>query len=177
MFILAKQNLNKMTTIEFNNRLILCKDALQGFAMKLTQNADDALDLVQETYLKALKYKDKYKEENNFKGWLMTIMKNTFINLYRRKQRANTFIDTSENSYYISGAQKPSNLDAASDLLEKEVINKVNALEDQYRTPFIQHFKGYKYQEIADELNLPIGTVKSRIFYARKILTEQLSND
>ena len=165
-----------MTTIEFNNRLTLCNDALQGFAFKLTRDTDDALDLVQETYLKALRYKAKYKEENNFKGWMMTIMRNTFINIYRKKQRSQTFIDQSENGYYISGADKPSSLDASSSLLEKEILNKISALDEQYRVPFQKHVEGFKYQEISDELNLPIGTIKSRIFYARKMLAQQISH-
>lgn len=166
-----------MTTIEFNNRMMLCNDALRGFALKLTQNTDDALDLVQETYLKALRYKSKYREENNFKGWMMTIMRNTFINLYRRKQRTNTFIDQSENSYYLSGAEKPSSTDASSLLMESEILSKIQNLDSQYRVPFEKHIEGFKYQEISDELNLPIGTIKSRIFYARKILSAQISND
>lgn len=155
----------------------MCNDALQGFAMKLTRDTDDALDLVQETYLKALRYKTKYREENNFKGWMMTIMRNTFINVYRKKQRSNTFVDQSENSYYISGADKPSSIDASSSLLENEILTKIENLDEQYRTPFEKHIEGFKYQEIAENLDLPIGTIKSRIFYARKILSTQILND
>ena len=166
-----------MTTIEFNTRLTLCNDSLQGFAMKLTRDTDDALDLVQETYLKALRYKTKYREENNFKGWMMTIMRNTFINVYRKKQRSNTFVDQTENSYYISGAEKPSSIDASSSLLENEILTKIENLDEQYRVPFERYIEGFKYKEISDELDLPIGTIKSRIFNARKILSTQILND
>jgi RNA polymerase sigma factor (sigma-70 family) len=164
-----------MTVLEFNSRLTMYKDALKRFAYSLTNNTDDALDLVQETYLKALKYRNKYREEVNFKAWVMTIMKNTFINVYRRKQKANTFLDNTPNSFYVAGAQKPSDASPDSVMSEKEILKLISELDAAYRVPFEKHIEGFKYQEIADELNLPIGTVKSRIFYARKILAEQIN--
>jgi RNA polymerase sigma-70 factor (ECF subfamily) len=164
-----------MTVLEFNSRLTMYKDALKRFAYSLTNNTDDALDLVQETYLKALKYRNKYREEVNFKAWVMTIMKNTFINVYRRRQKANTFLDNTPNSYYVAGASKPSDASPESIMSEQEILKLIDNLDEAYSIPFKRHVDGFKYQEIAEELELPIGTVKSRIFYARKILAEQIN--
>ena len=91
-----------MTTIEFNNSLTALQKNLEAFARQLTGNEEDAKDLMQETFLKALIYKEKYVNHNNFKAWVYTIMKNIFINNYRRTKKANTIIDQSEDLYYLN---------------------------------------------------------------------------
>jgi RNA polymerase sigma factor (sigma-70 family) len=165
-----------MAKSTFQEELITLRKPLSFFALQLTANNDDAEDLLQETMVKAITYKDKFREKTNLKAWLYTIMKNTFINNYRRSVKANTIIDKTEDLYYLN---KSSENDAASPdtrYNHKQIQKVVNALEDDYRIPFMMHFKGFKYKEIADQLDLPIGTVKSRIFLARKKLMEQLED-
>ncbi|PSR11392.1 MAG: RNA polymerase subunit sigma [Bacteroidetes bacterium] len=163
-----------MSQIEFDTRLSQMTSLLQSFAYSLTKNGEDARDLYQETAFRALTNRDKFRPGTNFKAWLFTIMKNIFINNYRKKVKANTIMDTTENQYYInSGANAISN-QAESSIMMKELTVMVDGLDDSIRIPFLMHYQGYKYQEIADYLDLPLGTVKSRIFFARKDLKLQI---
>ncbi len=163
-----------MTAIEFNYQLTSLWDNLERFAMRLTSNRDDAKDLLQETFLKAISYRDKFSDNTNLKAWTYTIMKNTFINNYRRLSKVNTTFDNSRDLFYLnlknsSGLGMPE-----SYYSEMEIEKKIELLDDEFKIPFIMHVNGFKYKEIADELNLKIGTVKSRIFFARKKLMESL---
>jgi len=147
-----------------------------NFAYMLTSNRDDAYDLLQDTTLKALDNEDKFAENTNFKGWVFTIMRNIFINNYRRGARAATVIDTTDNLYHLnlsqdSGLETPEGSYGAS-----EIANAINEFSDEYRIPFSMHVAGYKYNEIAEKMNLPLGTVKSRIFFARKKLQERFAD-
>lgn len=157
-----------MTAIEFNHHIISLQKNLEGYALGLTSNADDAKDLLQETLLKALSNRDKFVNSTNLKAWLYTIMKNTFINDYRRNQRANTFIDKTDNLYFINNSNPSDTGSPESKIAEKDIRKALASLTDDFRIPFEMYFNGYKYKEIADELNLSIGTVKSRIFFTRK---------
>ena len=163
-----------MTTIEFNYKLLGMQSYLQYFAKKLTLDEEDANDLVQETNYKALLYRDKYVHHTNFKAWLFTIMKNIFINNYRRSKKARTFIDSSDNLHHIHKHIDSFPVTPDSELRETEIRNVVNTLDDEQRIPFEMHTRGFKYKEIADELDISIGTVKSRIFFGRKKLMERL---
>jgi len=163
-----------MTALEFNFRLISMQSYLQYFAKKLTMNEEDANDLVQETNYKALLFREKYVHHTNFKAWLFTIMKNIFINNYRRNKKAKTFIDTTENLHHIHQHIDAFPVAPDSELREKEVRRAVDTLEDDHRIPFEMHTQGFKYKEIADELDISIGTVKSRIFFGRKKLMDRL---
>lgn len=165
-----------MTAIEFNHQLLSFQNQLKFFALKLTTDNEDAEDLLQETFLKALKYKNKFQEETNLKAWLYTIMKNTFINNYRRNVRKRTIIDTTDDDYFVNSTKKVSPISPESSYNHLEIMKTVEELNDECRIPFQMHFDGYKYKEIADELGMPIGTVKSRIFLARKKLTEVLKD-
>ncbi len=168
-----------MTMIEFQHKLINLENSLSRYAYSLTLNKNDAQDLVQETYLKALTYKDKFSEDSNFKAWIYTIMKNTFINDYRRNIRHNTYKDNTKENYVINQTnyiKARGNDDPESSYTTKELIESVKSLEDEFAQPFIMHYQGYKYKEIADKLNLNIGTVKSRIFFSRKKLIEKLKD-
>ncbi len=165
-----------ISTFEFNQEVLGFRRALKYFALKLTMNDDDANDLLQDTIIKALMYKDKFVEKTNLKAWLYTIMKNTFINNYRRAVKTNTIIDSTKDLYFINIPQSSGFASPESSFNAKEIIEVVAALEEEYRIPFEMHFQGFKYKEIADELNLPIGTVKSRIFIARKKLMEKLKD-
>lgn len=163
-----------MSTNDFNRELIGLSTSLEFFALSLTRNDEDAKDLLQETMVKAITYKDKFVEKTNLKAWCYTIMKNTFINNYRRAIKANTIIDQTEDLYFLNSKRTDDGSVPDSALAYKEIRKKVDALEDDYRIPFEMHNKGYKYKEIADYLDLPIGTVKSRIFLARRKLMDQL---
>ena len=165
-----------MTAIEFNKQLLSHQNPLKYFALKLTADNEDAEDLLQETFLKALKYKDKFQEKTNLKAWLYTIMKNTFINNYRRAVRKRTIIDNTADDFFVNSTKTHSPISPESEYNYKEITKTVDLLNDECRIPFKMHNEGYKYKEIADELNMPIGTVKSRIFLARKKLTTALKD-
>ena len=165
-----------MTTFEFNTNLIGMKPNLQRFAMSLTYDRDTALDLVQETYLKALTYKDKFVDYTNLKAWVFTIMKNTFINNYRRGIKENTIIDTTRDLYFINQPQDKGFISPESKYSEAEIEKAIDSLEDEFRIPFRMHIQGFKYKEIADNLGLKIGTVKSRIFFTRQKLMRTLKD-
>ncbi|HOE04892.1 MAG TPA: sigma-70 family RNA polymerase sigma factor [Bacteroidales bacterium] len=162
-----------MKTIDFNQRLIGAQASLRYYALTLTNNEDDALDLVQETYLKVLSNTEKYKDDNNFKAWLFTIMKNTYINSYNKLSTKKTIRDNSEDEYLLRNTQVD-DITPDSEFGESEINKAVNNLEDEYRIPFSSFVNGFKYHEIAERMGLPIGTVKSRIYFARKKLMEQL---
>ena len=169
--VIVKQK--DMSTIEFNEALIGMENNLHSFAMSFTRNNEDAKDLTQETMLKAITYRTYYTPQTNFKAWVFTIMRNIFINQYRRKVKSGTIFDNSKELYLLNGTSDESN-QPIHYITEKEVNNKINALGDEYKLPFEMHFQGFKYKEIADRLEIPIGTVKSRIFIARKKLMDLL---
>lgn len=159
-----------MCSKKFESKLMAMQSNLLNFAFILTSNRDDAYDLLQDTTLKALDNEDKYVENVNFKGWVFTIMRNIFINNYRKVVRESTIIDQTEDLYHLnlpqdSGFETPEGAFAA-----KEINDAINSFADEYRIPFSMHVAGYKYNEIAEEMGLPLGTVKSRIFFARQKL-------
>jgi RNA polymerase sigma factor (sigma-70 family) len=165
-----------MTATEFNSHLIGMKSNLQRFAMSLTSDRDAVLDLVQDTYLKAITHKDKFVDYTNLKAWVFTIMKNTFINNYRRNVRENTIIDGTRELYFINQPHDKGFISPESNYAEGEIEKAINSLQDEFRIPFRMHIDGYKYKEIADELGLKIGTVKSRIFFTRQKLMHILKD-
>jgi len=165
-----------MTAIQFDQRLLGIQDKLLYFALSLTANDDSARDLLQETTLKALTYREQFVNNTNFKAWVFTIMKNTFINNYRRDQKTRTTFDSTEDAIRAAykrnyASETPENVYAVM-----EMSSKVEKLDDDFRVPFKMHTQGFKYKEIAEELDLPIGTVKSRIFFTRKKLQEMLKD-
>ncbi len=149
---------------------------LRQYAVSLTMNLDDAEDLLQDTYLKVIQNENSYKEDTNLKAWVITIMKNTFINNYRRKQRSKVFIDQSEDLYYLSNTITSKEDNADMHLYYTEINKKIQEKKEEQKKPFEMFIDGYKYQEIADEMNISIGTVKSRIFFMRKRLMEELND-
>jgi RNA polymerase sigma factor (sigma-70 family) len=163
-----------MTSIEFGYLLEQYNSKLKMYAMKLTRDMEDAQDLLQETVLKALRYREKFSEGTNFSAWLHTIMKNTFINDYRRKKKRLIVRDETENQILLNNPVIASPISADNAILYNEIVKNVDALDEKYKVPFEMHCCGYKYHEIAEELNLPVGTVKSRIFTARNLLSSQL---
>jgi RNA polymerase sigma-70 factor (ECF subfamily) len=147
---------------------------LNAFAYNLTKNTEESKDLFQETAFRAMTNMDKFRPDTNLKAWLFTIMKNIFINNYRKKSKANTIIDDTENLFYINTGGATIHNEAESNMILSELSGMIESLDDSIRVPFMMHYQGFKYQEIADQLDLPLGTVKSRIFFARKELKEIL---
>ena len=147
-----------------------------NFAYMLTSNRDDAYDLLQDTTLKALDNEDKFTEGTNFKGWVFTIMRNIFINNYRRGARQATVVDTTENLYLLNIAQDSGMETPEGSYSVSEISDSISDLPEEFRIPFSMHVAGYKYEEISEILDMPLGTVKSRIFFTRKRLREILKD-
>ncbi len=164
-----------MSAKEFNQVLLENADFLKPFAVNLTKDSEAANDLFQETLYKALANQEKYNVGTNIKAWLFTIMRNIFINDYRRKAKQKTVFDNSANDYLINLKQASVSNAAESSLRMKEITEAIHQLPEIFKTPFRLYFDGYKYQEIADVLAEPLGTVKSRIHFARKLLKERLT--
>ena len=163
-----------MTQIEFNHRVSGLYKPLRNFALKLTRNLEDASDLTQETMTKAFYNHDKFREGTNMKAWLYTIMKNIFINNYRRQVNSQVVSDDTENQYYInSHSQRTVNFGERSMILQ-DIHKAISNLSKNLRIPFVMAFQGYKYEEIAQHMKVPLGTVKIRIHNARKKLKVNL---
>lgn len=163
-----------MTHIEFSEQVQSQRDPLRSYALQLTNNAEDANDLVQETMLKAFKYREKFTDGTNLKGWLYTIMKNSFINNYRRIMKRNTFIDTSDNTYFLDMPTHVTENAGEVKFMRRDIDAAIDSLPDDLKTTFRMNMLGYKYHEIADDLDIPIGTVKTRIFVAKRKLRKRL---
>lgn len=164
-----------MSTIEFDQVLIHNSDYLKPFAMTLTRDSESAKDLVQETLFRALANKEKYLDGTNIKAWLYTIMRNIFINNYRRSAKQNTIFDNTPNDFLLDYNQFATANDAETTLTMKEIKEAVYQLPEIFKNPFELYFEGYKYHEISHILNEPLGTIKSRIHFARKLLKQQLT--
>ena len=150
----------------FDSEIIKLESSLNKYAYSLTLNVENAKDLTQETIYKALSNRDKFDDKTNLKAWLYTIMKNTFINDYRRRVKRSAVFSSNIQEYVINN--KPAYSGPESEFNYRELNNIVMSLDDEFRIPFRMHEDGYKYQEIADELGLNLGTVKSRIHFSRK---------
>lgn len=156
----------------FEKEILELEGNLSRYAYSLTSNRDDAKDLVQETFFKALNNKEKFNENTNIKAWVYTIMKNTFINDYRRRSKRQTMFSEGVHEFVINN--RPADLTPEQEFGFRELNAIVNDLEPEFRIPFQMHDNGFKYQEIAEELGLHLGTVKSRIHFSRKKLMAQI---
>lgn len=153
----------------FKERLLALQSNLFSFAYKLTADSEEAHDLLQDTTLKALDNESKYSDNSNFKGWLFTIMRNIFINNYRRTVRERTVIEGTEDLYQLN-FQQPTNSTPEGTYAVNEISQIIDSFSEDYRKPFSMYVAGYKYEEIAEILDIPLGTVKSRIFTTRQKL-------
>ncbi len=165
-----------MSTIEFSALFDGQKVALFNFALNLTKDEDAARDLVQETAFKAFKYIDRYEPHTNLRAWLMTILRNSFINEYRKRRRRQTLNDMTPNNYLIDSGEAVVSNAGESQLTMQEIQAAIDSLEPWARIPFIMHCEGFKYEEISKELEVPLGTIKSRIFFARQKLQAALKD-
>jgi RNA polymerase sigma-70 factor (ECF subfamily) len=167
-----------MGTVEFNNLLLNHSDFLRPFAINLTRDSEAANDLFQDTLFKALSNKDKYNAGTNIRAWLYTIMRNIFINNYRRNAKQRLVFDQStDGDYLINSKSAVIYNDAITNMQLKEINGAIRSLPEIFKTPFLLYVDGYKYNEIAQELGEPLGTIKSRIHFARKTLKEQLDRN
>lgn len=165
-----------MTNQEFTHKTNQLENLLFAFALRLTRSRQDAEDLMQETKIKAFKYRNKFTEGTNFKGWISTIMRNTFINHYRKaKTRRHLNHTVEEHTANVSVRHTVDNAGEQT-LRMQELKRMMDSIGDIYSVPFLMFYKGYEYQEIAEKLNIPIGTVKSRIFSARVKMKGLLGN-
>jgi len=163
-----------MSTLEFNEILLGNADFLKPFAINLTKDTESAKDLFQSTLYKALSNKDKYNAGTNIRAWLFTIMRNIFINDYRRKLKQKTIFDNTPNDFHLNQKQAKVSNAAESELNRKEINRYIQQLPEIFKTPFLLYFDGYRYNEIAEALEEPLGTIKSRIHFARKLLKQQI---
>ena len=163
-----------MSSVEFNQLLVNNADFLKPFAITLTRDSEAAKDLFQETLYRALANREKYNVGTNIKAWLYTIMRNIFINNYRRKSKQKTIFDSTPNDYLLNNNQTAAAGAAESNLRVKDLQAAIYKLPEIFRNPFLLYFDGFKYHEIADMLREPLGTIKSRIHFARKLLKAQI---
>jgi RNA polymerase sigma-70 factor, ECF subfamily len=165
-----------MNTIKLTQNLLNVQSDLFRFAFRLTKNKMDASDLLQETSLKVLDNHDKFAEETNFKAWVYTLMRNIFINNYRKAVREQTYVDKTENLYHLNIPQNSGFDSPEGSYSIEEIMRAINNFPKQYQQPFAMHVAGYKYENIAKEMDLPLGTIKSRIFFTRKKLQQILKD-
>ena len=163
-----------MSHMEFDQLLLANAEVLKPFAVTLTKDSETAKDLFQETLFRALANKEKYNVGTNISAWLYTIMRNVFINDYRRKARQNTIFDSTPNDFLLDYNQTTASNTAEKTLQLKEIQTSIHNLPDIFQKPFVLYFEGYRYHEIADMLREPLGTIKSRIHFARKLLKAQI---
>ncbi|HQR93415.1 MAG: RNA polymerase subunit sigma [Bacteroidetes bacterium 24-39-8] len=163
-----------MASADFDQMLLKNTEFLRPFAFTLTRDNEAAKDLVQETLFRALANKEKYHIGTNIKAWMYTIMRNIFINNYRRKSKQQTIFDNSTNDFLLDTNQGAVSNEAIAKLNMKEVQEAIHQLPEIFRNPFLLYFDGFKYHEIADMLHEPLGTIKSRIHFARKLLKSQI---
>ena len=164
-----------MSTYEFQQHLVSLRPQVYYFALSLTRDRETAQDLLQESMLRALMYREKFQDNTNFKAWLYTIMKNTFINDHRRGKRTDALMDRVENEQ-LRASRVETAASTESSVKLREINTSLARLDDTFREPFRMHHDGFKYHEIAVRLGIPIGTVKSRIHQARHRLIDMLSD-
>ena len=174
-FVISTLKQNSMSTQEFNQLLLQNSDYLRPFAVTLTKDQEAAKDLLQETMFRALSNQEKYSVGTNIKAWLYTIMRNIFINNYRRKSKQNTIFDNSPNEFLLDHNQSAVPNTAETNMRMKDINQAIYQLPTIFKQPFVLYFEGYKYHEIADMLNEPLGTIKSRIHFARRLLKNQIN--
>ena len=165
-----------MNALQFQKKLLSMQENMMNFALMLTANRDDAQDLMQDTTLKVLDNQEKFVDNINFKGWVLTVMRNIFINNYHRVVRTQTVVDQSIDLYNLDVASD-SGFDSPDGSCQiKEITKAINGLNNDLKVPFSMFLNGYKYNEIAEKLDIPLGTVKSRIFFARQELQKKLKD-
>ena len=165
---------NNRIYFDITHHIKMHMNHLIAFANLLTQNKSDAEDLYQDTILLALRYQDKFTIGTNFLSWLKTIMRNRFINQYRRKRRHQKAMNTPGSGFFFKKGNEDNSTEVQ--LAVGDLNQLIEGVAEIYRTPFLLHYQGYSYEEIAVQMEVPLGTVKSRIFYARQHLRKAYKN-
>ena len=167
----------------FNEEFLPHIDSMYNFGYRLTFDEDDAKDLVQDTYLKAYRFIDSFERGTNAKAWLFRILKNSFINDFRKKSKEPSKIDYQEVETFYNSEDVDKTIttdlrvDAVQDMIGDEISNALNSLDVDFRTVIILcDLEGFKYDEMAKILDIPIGTVRSRLHRARNLLKEKLQS-
>ena len=160
--------------MDFQQMLVSNAEFLKPFAITLTRDTEDARDLCQETLFRAIANEDKYHQGTNIKAWMYTIMRNIFINNYRKKVKQRIILDGGESGSILDRLVTENS--AEQSLRLKDIHREINRVPVLFREPFQLYFEGYKYHEIADMLDEPLGTIKSRIHFARKLLKQQVES-
>lgn len=163
-----------METVDFEKELVILREKLLSYAFLLFPKKEDAEDLIQETFLKALEHRDKYNENVNFKGWLYTIMHNTFVNICKSKR--NCMCQNISDSEIRAEIDKSVEEFIDDSFGIEEIYKVINRLPDDYRVVILMRLAGFWYQEIADKMGISITLVKSRIFYGKRKLKSMLSS-
>jgi RNA polymerase sigma factor (sigma-70 family) len=165
---------SEVTTSKFMSLFAEIESLLFGFAMRLTSSKENAKDLMQETLMRCYANKHKFEAGTNFKSWMTTVMYHSFVNHYRKRKSKRKVLQTVNNYSQITEG-KSIGVRADEDLLHKELKSIVNELPNKFHHPFQMLLDGYKYQEISETLDVPIGTIKSRIHYARQKTKKKLN--
>ena len=160
------------SSLDFNQMLLTNAESLRPFAVTLTHDTETAKDLFQETLYRALANKEKYNVGTNIKAWLYTIMRNIFINNYRRKSKQKIVLDNSPNDFLLNSITTFNT--AVANINMKEIQKAIVELPVIFKKPFLLFYEGFRYHEIAEMLREPLGTIKSRIHFARKLLKAQI---
>jgi len=165
-----------MNARQFRKQVIGLQENMMNFALMLTANREDARDLLQDTTLKVLDNQQKFVDNINLKGWVLTVMRNLFINNYHKVVRTHTAVDHRIDIYNLELENESDENSPETSFQMKEINRAIDHLSDELRIPFSLYLAGYKYNEIGEKANLPLGTVKSRIFFARKELQKVLKD-
>lgn len=165
-----------MNNVQFREKLLSLQDNMRNFAFTLTANRDDAEDLLQDTTLRVLNNQDKFVDNVNFKGWVLTVMRNIFINNYHKLVRSQTVIDSNSDPYNVPMLNEGGETTPDGAMAIKEITASITSLNETLKRPFSMYISGYKYNEISEILDIPLGTVKSRIFLARQELQQKLKD-
>ncbi|HEX6333687.1 MAG TPA: RNA polymerase sigma factor [Flavisolibacter sp.] len=157
-----------MSIPEFNNLVLTHSDSLRPFAITLTRDPESARDLCQETLYKAFAYRQQYRQGTSIRAWLFTIMKNVFINEYRRSLRKRRVMENVRQHHPVSAPP------AEQQVHVREITAAIHGLSDSAKAACLLYLEGHKYQEIAEALDEPLGTIKSRIHFAKKELQKKI---
>jgi len=164
-----------MLQADFATELSRLRPTLLSLTRRFTHDKEESADLVQETLLRALTYRDKFVRNVNLHGWLFTMMRNIYINNFRKAQHAQTHHDNSKDLYKLNIADDVTFHRPEAYVSVKEIWKEIDSIPPELQTPFKMHLTGYRYEEIAAQLKIPLGTVKNRIFHARKEIQKKLT--
>jgi len=159
---------------DFADRVISHGPALRGYALSLTRDSVDAQDLLQDTYCRAVSNRDKFSQDTNLSAWLHSIMRNSFINEYHKRQHRKTRAAFTQDDRYAELPDQTTRNGGETLVALREIRREIAKVPPEPREAFLMHFEGHKYAEIAEKFNVPVGTIRTRIHTARKVLKNAL---